>query len=150
MVADELDHPGSEVAGALARYWSAGNGPSHSALSTAFALAGYEEPEDALSGTKERRVLQAIRQAEASAARRIVEELLNLLRSVGAFDMGEVTPAQQALVRACQRAGHQLEPGGFINWKDSVAATRVPSIDEHPPSSAEESSLVVETAVPSI
>jgi hypothetical protein len=46
---------GPEIAGALARFWAGGSGPSHASIGSAFALAGYDEPELDRMGNKEQR-----------------------------------------------------------------------------------------------
>lgn len=104
----------NEMAGALARYWAGGNGPSHSAISIAFALAGYTELGDA--GNKQDRVLKAIRDSDTVSASRVVEELLGLLRNSGEFERDPSYAPLQSLRSAIARAGHSLSPDGYIDW----------------------------------
>lgn len=66
------DIVGSEIAGALAGFWAGGAGPSHASISTAFALAGCDEPGDGRN--KQDRILYAIRSTEPDIAARLVDE----------------------------------------------------------------------------
>lgn len=103
-----------EMAGALARFWSGGEGPSHSSISTAFALAGYvEQPE---GGNKQERVLTAIRDADPETARKLVEELLDLLRRGSYFEADANDPPIKSLRTAIARAGHSLTEDRYITW----------------------------------
>ncbi len=104
-----------EMAGALARFWSGGEGPSHTSISTAFALAGYVEP--ARVGNKQQRVLVAVRDSDEDVAPRLVEELLRLLRSAGEFDRNEDYPPLRSLRTAFDRAGHSLTNEGYVGWR---------------------------------
>lgn len=144
---------GMEIAGGLARFWSGGSGPSHTSISTAFALAGYDEPDD--GGNKQERVFHAVRNAEEGVARQLVEELLNLLRSAGQFDLGVDHPPVRTLKRAVERSSHSLTEEGFIDWSDERDDARQ-GVEEGPSGSEvfiqeRDSSAVVEvTTVPSV
>lgn len=115
-MADEVGLP---VAGALARFWAGGEGPSHSSISTAFALAGYDEPPDDEQGNKQARVISAVRNAQADTAQLLVEELLNLLRTAGYFDRADDDPRIRGLKVAVKRSGHRLTSEGYIDWSES-------------------------------
>lgn len=109
--------PTVEIAGALARFWAGGGGPSHSAISTAFSLAGYVEDENAFN--KEDRVRMALRAAEPEMGRRLVGELLDLLRTTGTFDSENADPRVTQLQNAFGRAGLGFSSDGFIDWETS-------------------------------
>lgn len=118
---------GVEIAGALARFFAGGDGPSHANIATAFALAGYDEPEG--EWNKEQRVLEAIRGAPGVTARRIVDELVGELRRSGAFDRlsdQRVT----GLRTAFSRNDSGLSREGYIDWDSGAGVvlddTRVP------------------------
>jgi hypothetical protein len=104
----------TEMAGALARFWAGGAGPSHSSISTAFALAEFEEPDS--SRNKEDRVLFALRDAAHSVRERLVEELLGILRSRGQFDLEWISSTVESAQRSFERAGHTLSSDGFVDW----------------------------------
>lgn len=117
----------TEIAGALARFWAGGSGPSHSSVSASFAFAGYEEPPEDGKLTKQERVLKAVRNADGEVALRLVEELLGLLRNADEFDRSP-NPPKTNLLAALERAGHSLT-NGYINWHSEEGA----SIELKPP-----------------
>lgn len=138
---------GPEIAGAMARFWTGGRGPSHASVGSAFALAGYEEPDN--TGTKEARVLYALRNADDDTAKRLVEELLGLLRSDGEFDGGLSSPPVASLQKAFDRRGFSLSPEGYVDWTQggggeptTPSGERVGNDHEGPPGA------VTEVAVP--
>jgi hypothetical protein len=122
---------GPEIAGALARFWVGGSGPSVSTISSALALAGYDEPET--DANKQQRVLNAIRNADEETAKRIVEELLNVLRPGGMFDTSRVgtDPRVESLRIAFERRGFKLAEGGYADWV-SQAQQQSPSAKPTP------------------
>jgi hypothetical protein len=140
-----------EVAGALARFWSHGAGPSHAALGTALALAGYDEPDEDTTANKEQRVLLAFRKADVETAARLVDELLSILRSSGYFDGPEFTPPVASLRTALERGGHSLAAGGYIQWS---ARPRQTESTEHPVAHGDTPALQegepAETTVPTV
>jgi hypothetical protein len=80
-------------------------------------LAGYEEPRT--DATKQQRVLNAIQNADEETAKRIVEELLNVLRPGGMFDtsrVGTVPADVESLKIAFERRGFKLAEGGYADW----------------------------------
>lgn len=105
---------GPEMAGALARFWAGGDGPSHSAISTAFSLAGYEDVDE--DKNKEDRVRLALRTSSEEIGRRLVEELLALLRSSGIFDTPGEDPRVKSLMEAFQRNQVRVSDAGFVDW----------------------------------
>lgn len=113
---------GPEIAGALARFWAGGSGPTHASVNSAFALAGYEEPPS--DANKQQRVLNAIRYADDDTAKLVVEELLNVLRSSGYFDPpGDFSiedPKVESLRIAFRRRGYNLAEGGYADWAPQV------------------------------
>jgi hypothetical protein len=109
---------GPEIAGALARFWTAGQGPSHASIASALALAGYEEPLAGTDANKEQRVLMAVREADEAdvhQAKLVVEELLTLLRSVGSFDYPD-EPKVVSLRTAFKRRDFSLSAEGYVDW----------------------------------
>ncbi|MEX2374756.1 MAG: hypothetical protein WD942_04110 [Dehalococcoidia bacterium] len=111
-----------EVAGAMAKFWHGGAGPTHSAIATAFALAGYTERADDGSRTKQDRVLYAIRTAPRVVGEAIVEELLNTLRVEGYFSEDHRSDDVEAARRAFKRGGHALDDDGFVAWAGTSVA----------------------------
>ena len=134
-----------EIAGALARFWSGGDGPSHSAISTAFSLAGYEENQNA--SNKEERVRRALRSTEPELAKRVTEELLDLLRTTGIFETDADDPRLRTLRRAFERGGFTLSPEGFPDWGDPNRQTPVDTA-LHEPTSEPTETEVKEVAIP--
>ncbi len=107
------DPAAREVVGALASFWHGGDGPSHSSISSALALAGVDQPEDS---NKEQRVHRAFQGAAPDSARRIVEELVELLRSGGYLSSCSHQAQVDRLRMALARVGVELTDDGFINW----------------------------------
>ncbi len=104
-----------EIAGAVSRFWSGGSGPSHSAITSALALAGYEESELEAEQNKHDRVHSAIRAADPATGRRIIVETTAVLATAGLLD--DLTrPLASSLATALQRSGHELVAGGYIDW----------------------------------
>jgi hypothetical protein len=95
-------------------------------------LAGYEEPRT--DATKQQRVLNAIQNADEETAKRIVEELLNVLRPGGMFDtsrVGTVPADVESLKIAFERRGFKLAEGGYADWA-SQAQQQPPSAKTTP------------------
>jgi hypothetical protein len=113
-----------EIAAALASFFHAGVGPSHSKIGTVFAGAGYgeDDPWDPRTQqpNKETRVrtvlLAAVRRPER--ARKVVDALLVALRVHGCFDSGGGRYDKEA-VRTAQRAfshaGWVLSDDGYLS-----------------------------------
>jgi len=121
---------GSEAAGALAAFFAGGAGPTHGEIHTAFALAGV--PDLNSEGTKQTRVLMAVRSASDEAARAIVDELVGLLRTGGY--LADATAQTDRLREALQREGATLTPGGFVDWpSDEASAAPPPKVPTPPP-----------------
>lgn len=102
-----------DVAGCIASFWSGGRGPSHSSIGTAFDIAGYDEPSS--DGNKEDRVRRALRQAPPETARRLAEELVDLLRSGGTLT-DDSDPSVSRLRTSLERHGAQLTDEGILVW----------------------------------
>jgi hypothetical protein len=143
---------GSEIAGALARFFAGGAGPSHASISSSFALAGYDEPDE--TGNKQDRVLQAVRRADDTTAMRLVEELLNLLRSAGEFDRDPTYAPIASLRTAFQRRGFHLTADGYVDWEvTEPPGTSAPQPIPPTPAASEERppiSGAPELAVPNV
>lgn len=105
-----------EIAGALASFWSGGDGPSHSAVDTAFELADVDVSMIPL-GNKEDRVRAALRLTDTYVGEvRLVEELLDVLRARGAFEDQANKSKLGRLQRAFARTGSRLDEHGFLDW----------------------------------
>jgi hypothetical protein len=112
----------AEIGAALGRFFHGGSGPSHTALSSAFAQAGYgeDDPYDGSLPNKERRVQVVVAAATRRPirARELVEAILTQLRVAGMFD-AERTSYDQDAVRAVQRGLHrigwQLDNAGYLS-----------------------------------
>lgn len=107
-----------EIAGALARFWSGGAGPSRARISTAIASAGVVEPSGEMN--KEQLVLAACRIANPTTERRLFEELLTALRAAGALNNPERAEVR-GLAKAFSRGGHSLDSDGFPTWATDVS-----------------------------
>jgi len=99
----------AEVGAALARYFHAGVGPSHTELTRAITVSGYaaDAPYDAETRTpnKATRVRQAFAAAQRRphGARTLVDQMLMMLRVGGYFEGAAATDfadAEQALRQA--------------------------------------------------
>jgi hypothetical protein len=121
---------GPEIAGALARFWSGGAGPSHATISTAMSLAGYEEPPDASAGNKEQRVLFSLRRAPQDTSKALAEEFIGALRAAGYFD--QPRPETEGLHTAFSRRGFNLSPEGFVDWSTEDQQGGLSSVSESP------------------
>jgi len=126
-----------------------GAGPSHSSLASAFALAGYDEVAD--GGGKEHRVFQALRNADDDLAMRLVEELLELLRTDRTFRR-ENDPAVRRLQSELQRIGATLSDEGFIDWPISSQEGNELPVSTLPTLSASGGStgITIETSEPNL
>lgn len=112
-----------DVAGCIAPFWSGGRGPSHSSIGTAFDIAGYDEPSS--DGNKEDRVRRALRQAPPEIARRLAEELVDLLRSAGTLTE-DSDPYVVRLRTSLERHGGRLTDEGILAW-DAGSPVTTPS-----------------------
>jgi hypothetical protein len=122
-----------EVAGALARFFFRGDGPSHSKIGSAFASAGYgdDDPYVPATGTpnKEDRVLTVLRAARRrpERARQLVDGLLVALRVAGCFDPAGTNVYDRDRVRTAQRAfrplGWVLSDDGFLSAAGAIDLT---------------------------
>ncbi|MFD3352695.1 abortive infection family protein [Streptomyces fradiae] len=117
-----MKHPlTDEVAAALAQFFHAGAGPSHSRLTSAFTGAGYsaDDPYDARLQTpnKETRVLTVCRAAirRPQGAAKLVENLLLSLRMRDAFTGDEHEADVRRLRQSLRRAGHELDQSGYTS-----------------------------------
>lgn len=117
-----MKHPlTDEVAAALARFFHAGAGPSHSQLTTAFTGAGYlgDDPYDASTQTpnKENRVLAVCRAAtrRPQGAAKLVDNLLLALRMRDVFSDESYMADVKRLRQALRRTGYELDGGGYIS-----------------------------------
>lgn len=112
---------GKEIAGAVAAFFHGGAGPTHSEVSTALALAGVADNGE---GTKQSKVLNAIRTATDDAARTVVDEVVGALRTRGDL---EADPTRTSRLReALARRGAALTADGFVDWPGSNSAAVPP------------------------
>lgn len=112
----------AEVAAALGRFFHTGIGPSHAALTAAFAQGGYSDvdPYDGTMPNKERRVQTVVIAAarRPQRARELVEALLTQLRVDGAFDTEREAHDRdrvRTLQRALHQVGWQLNDDGYLH-----------------------------------
>ncbi|MBP9920302.1 MAG: abortive infection family protein [Dermatophilaceae bacterium] len=110
----------ADVAGALARFFHGGAGPSHSTISRVLLEAGYfddYEPRPDVQGpNKESRVLRAFvaARAEPARARKLIEGLLSALRLAGLVGDGASGENLDRLRRALGGAGWYLSTDGHL------------------------------------
>lgn len=112
----------TEIAAALGRFFHGGVGPSHSALTSAFAHAGYadDDPCDGTLPNKERRVQIVIGAAarRPARARELIDAILAQLRVAGGFDperQGFDHDVVRTAQRTLRRAGWQLDDEGYLS-----------------------------------
>lgn len=114
---------GRQLANAVAQMWAGGGGPSHSAIDASLSVAGIDL--DPFYGyPKERKVREALAAADDTTARYLVTELVDLLRTEGAFetDGDDAYRKLQRLRQALTPAGAHLDASGILTWNDSHAS----------------------------
>jgi hypothetical protein len=113
---------GQRLANAVAQLWNGGGGPPHSAIDASLSVVGID-PDHFTGFNKERKVREALATADDATARYLVTELVDLLRTEGAFE-NQADDAYRKLVRLRQAltpAGAQLDASGVLTWDASVA-----------------------------
>lgn len=112
----------SEVAGAVAKFFHGGEGPSHSTVSRCLVNSGYNDnyqydPERS-GPNKEQRVLNAFAEAQRRPvnARKLLDSLLSALRLHGSIAPDKTTPSnqEQVLRRSLARHGWYLNEDGLL------------------------------------
>ena len=109
-----------DVAGAIARFFHGGVGPSHSSISRVLLESGYFDDYEARTGVqgpnKESRVLRAftVARAEPARARKLVDGLLSSLRLAGLLGAGTGGEDVDRLRRALGGAGWYLSDDGHL------------------------------------
>lgn len=110
-----------EIAGAIARFFHAGEGPSHSAISRALASSGYGDgyayDPDTQGPNKESRILAAFAEARRrpDRGRQLTENVLDLLRLDGYFEQTPPNEHVEILAKALLRSGWQLDADGILS-----------------------------------
>ena len=114
---------GRQLANAVAQMWTGGVGPPHSAIDSSLSVVGLD-PDDFAGLTKDRKVREALSAADDANARFLVTELIDLLRTEGAFESdGDVEYRRlQRLRQSLALAGAQLDPSGVLTWGGPVAS----------------------------
>lgn len=114
---------GRQIAGPLSQMWGDGAGPTASALNGALASAGLD-PAD-YPGNKADKVREALLRANDPTARRVAEELVELLRVKRVFEAESALAAHRiAKLRAAFEPVGDLSDSGVLTWKTpSIAAT---------------------------
>lgn len=108
------------IGSAIARFFSGGGGPSHSAISSALMAAGYDEPHVDMNQNKQERVNSAFRKSmDPDIQQNLVKEFLLTLYDSGSLD-SDTTPDYKRLVRALQRSGLGLDKDGFLIEADTL------------------------------
>ncbi len=109
-----------DVAGAVARFFHAGAGPSHSSISRVLVESGYSDEyeftPEVQGPNKEARVLRAFSAARThpARARQLVDDLLGSLRLAGLLGGGVGGEDVDRLRRALAGAGWYLSDDGFL------------------------------------
>jgi hypothetical protein len=109
-----------EIAAAIGQFFFRGDGPSHSALTQAFAAAGLSEhdPYNPVTQTpnKQQRVISVSRAGarRTSSARKLTEELLDALRLHGSFNSADDGQRIDGLRSALKHAGWELSADGRL------------------------------------
>lgn len=110
----------NDVSAALARFFFAGAGPSHSTISRVLTGTGYGDDyvydASGQGPNKEFRVLHALNEAQRrpARARKLVEELLSSLRTAGLLGVDASGEDVDRLKRALHSAGWYLTEDGHV------------------------------------
>ncbi|MFI1996312.1 hypothetical protein [Actinoplanes sp. NPDC020271] len=115
---------GQQLANAVAQLWNGGGGPPHSAIDASLSVVGID-PEHFSGFNKERKVREALATADDATARYLVTELVDLLRTEGAFE-NQADDAYRKLTRLRQAltpAGAHLDSSGVLTWDAAAAAS---------------------------
>jgi len=129
-----------DVAGAVARFFHGGAGPSHSVISRVLTESGffddYEARTDVQGPNKESRVLRAFTasRAEPARARKLVDGLLGSLRLAGLVGADVDGEDVDRLRRALGSAGWYLTDDGYL--RPSPVSTSTPAAGRHSMSSS--------------
>ena len=111
----------ARLARALADFWAGGAGPTHAEIDDVFETLGV----DAESGSKRDRVSSAIKLAGRQELLPVVEELLELLRTYGAFN---VSGHWIATALQHERLAESLQPYGITLLGDGNINTDLGSL----------------------
>lgn len=114
----------NDISAAMAEFFYAGSGPSHTDLTRAFKVSGFSgsDPYDPVSGTpnKQQRVLAVFSAAQRRpiSARKLVEQMLTLLRVGGDLNVDLNSKLEQdptdVLRKALQHADWDLNADGQL------------------------------------
>ncbi len=110
-----------DIAGAIARFFHGGHGPSHSAISRALITSGYGDGytyvPDRPGPNKETRILDAYAKARHQPVhgRQLTENLLELLRLEGCFEQDPPDEHVSILSKAFERSGWRLGEDGTLS-----------------------------------
>jgi hypothetical protein len=126
---------GRQLANAIAAMWTGGAGPTHSAIDSSLSVVGLD-PGDFDGLTKDRKVREALSATDDATARDLVTELVDLLRTEGAFedDSDSTYRRLQRLRQALKPTGAHLDSSGILTWngQDSSTATASPQSGDVP------------------
>lgn len=118
----ELGPPISpQIAGALARFFRGGDGPSHSVLSTVFMETGFHDADPGSQVNKQTRVQRVLLAAgeRPAQAQHLIEALLSEMRASHCFDAASYGYSRE-YVRGAQRAfadaGWELTADGELRF----------------------------------
>lgn len=119
-----------DVAGAVARFWFNGAGPSHANISRVLVENGYSDdyvkpPLGVMGPNKQDRVLAAFALArrEPARSRGLVDGLLGLLRNDGLIGRGDSSEDEQRLRLALGRASWYLTDDGQLRASAGIDLT---------------------------
>lgn len=120
------------MAGPFSQIWAGGAGPTMTAVEGALSTAGVEP--ETLDGSKQKRVMDAFRRADDATARRIVEELVDLLELYGYFgsDADGWDKNFDRVERALEPYA-DLSPFGQLTWKQPEPVAPGPPASVTPP-----------------
>jgi hypothetical protein len=114
---------GRQLANAVAAMWTNGAGPSHKAIDASLTVVGLD-PDDFAGSSKQDKVRDALITADDTSARYLVTELVDLLRTDGAFesDGDDAYRRLQRLRQALAPAGANLDTSGNLTWIHPAAS----------------------------
>ena len=112
---------GRQLANAVAQMWTGGAGPSHPAIDASLSVVGIDA-DNFVGFSKERKIREALTGADDATARELVTELVDLLRTEGAFenDGDDTYRRLQRLRQALAPVGADLDPSGILTWSHAT------------------------------
>lgn len=125
---------GPRLAGVMAKIWSGGAGPAHSAIDSSLVIAGLDP--DEYPGTKEVKVRNVLLRADDETARNLAQELIDLLRTEGIFEIDDdVLKHRIGMVQKAFEPDATLSSLGVLTWhsQGEAKSSKVGALNAAPP-----------------